>query len=321
MNPARWVFAAALVTAAAAADSGTLRGPVSGYVLDARSRLLRPVNGIPGGATLGEPLRLGFRLNLAAVSAENDYAVVTAFRSAPAPVLLKGLSSGNPQVVRLDGAIGATALDLSDGGAAVLLTSAAEGKLQLIRGLPNQPEALPTADVSGWGGGMAAAAVDPTGTLVLAAAGDGSIFLYKVQGSSLGEPAWIGRVPGAAALSFAGADSAAVGSATTGDVVLFRGLDGALTVSRVAGAEDGVQSAIALRAIGGQELCVAEGSSGRAAMIDLATPAVHWLESPGQASRCGRLGRAVLVLNQAGREPLLLLDVSGPPKVFFVPVN
>ena len=322
MKGARWCFAAtALVTAAAAADSGTLRGPVSGYVLDAHSRSLRPVNGIPGGATLGEPLRLGFRLNLAAVSPENDYAVVTAFRSAPAPVLVKGLSSGNPQIVHLEGAIAATALELSDGGASVLLSSSAEGKLQLIRGLPNQPEVLPAADVSSWDGGMVAANVDPAGTRVLAAAGDGSIFLLEVQGGSLGEPEWIGRVPGAAALSFIGTDSAAAGSATTGDVMLFRGLSGALTVSRVAGAGDGVQSAIALRAIGGQALCVADGSSGRAAMIDLATAAVHWVESPGQASRCDRLGRSVLVLNQAGRQPLLLLDASGPPEVFFVPVN
>ena len=321
MTGGRWYFAAAiLATAASAADRGTVTGPVAGYVLDARSRSLRPVNGIPGGATLGDPLRLAFRLNLAAVSAENDYAVATAFRSGRTAMLLRGLSSGDPQIVPLDGAIEATALELSDGGSVVLLSSAVEGKLQLIRGLPNQPEALAAADVSDWGG-LAAAAVDPSGTLVTAAAVDGSIYVLRVRGTSLGEPEWIGRVPGAAAVSFIGTDGAAVASATTGDVMLFRGLGGALTVSRAAGAGDGIQSAIALRYAGGQELCVVEGSTGKAAMIDLASPAVRWLEPAGQASRCDRLSNSVLALNQAGREPLLLLDTSAAPQIFFVPVN
>ena len=83
-----------------------------------------------------------------------------------------------------------------------------------------------------------------------AAAVDGSVYVLRVQGTSLGEPEWVGRVPGAAAVSFIGTDGAAVGSATTGDVMLFRGLGGALTVSRAAGAGDGIQSAIALRVRG-----------------------------------------------------------------------
>jgi len=313
--------AAIFVIGAAAADSGKVRGPVAGYILDARARSLRPVNGIPGGATLGPPLQLGFRLNLAAVSAEKDFAVVTEFRKAAAPVLVKALSSGSPVIVPLAGSIQATALDLSDGGNAVVVSSVAGGRLQLITGLPDSPVVLPAVDVSGWSGGIVAAAVDPSGMQVLAAAGDGSIYLYAVQGQALSDAQWVGRVPGAAALAFAATGTGVVGSATSGDVMVFRGLGGVPTVSRAAGAADGIESVRALRPAGPDGICVVEGPSGKAGIIDVSAPAVHWLSPSGPASRCDRVNASVLALNQAGRDPLLLLDSSGVPGVFFVPAN
>ncbi len=316
-----WCAAVVCVMAASAADSGTVRGPVSGYVLDARARSLRPVNGIPGGATLGAPLQLGFRLNLAAVSAEKDFAVVTEFRKAAVPVLVKALSSGSPVIVPLTGAIAATALDLSDGGGAAMVCSATDGKLQLITGLPDNPVVLPAVDVSGWNGGIVAGAVDPSGTQVLAAAGDGNIYLYSVQGQALSDAEWVGRVPGASAMAFAATGTGVVGSATSGDVMVIRGLGGVPTVSQAAGAADGIESVRALRPAGPEGICVVEGPSGKAGIIDVSAPAVHWLSPSGPASRCDRLNASVLALNQAGRDPLLLLDSSGVPGIFFVPAN
>ncbi len=311
-----------LVAAAQAAETAAMRGPVSGYVLDARSRSLRPVNGIPGGAALGAAVNLSFRVDQAAVSSDRDYAVVTGYRAAPVPMLVKGLSAQQPAVSAIDGAIPATAMELSDDGTALVLTSAAEGKLQVVVGLPDQPRALPAADVSGWPGGVTAAAIDATGSLVLAVSGDGSVYLLAVHGKSLGTPQWVGQAPGAIAVSFVGSGTAIVGSATSGALTLFRGLGGSLTVSSLADAAQAFQSVRAVRSAGAQRVCVADSASGKVAIVDIGTQEVRWLAASASANRCDRLNGSVLALNQPGREPLLLLDTSPDTSgIFFVPAN
>jgi hypothetical protein len=317
-------LAALLLVAAAApaAETATMRGPIAGYVLDARSRTLRPVNGIPGGAALGAAVNLGFRVDRAAIFTAGDYAVVTGYRATPVPMLVKGLSSQQPAVSAIDGAIPATAMELSDDGTALVLTSAGDGKLQLVTGLPDRPQALPAVDVSGWSGGVTAAAIDATGSQVLAAAGDGSVYLLPVQGKSLGAPQWAGQVPGAAAVSFVGSGTAIVGSATSGALTLFRGLGNSLTVSSLADAAQAFQSVRAVRSAGAQRVCVADSASGKAAIVDIGSQEVRWLPTSASANRCDRLNGSVLALNQPGRDPLLLLDTSSDTSgIFFVPAN
>jgi hypothetical protein len=308
-----------LIVGALAADSYAVRGPVSGYVLDGRSRSLRPVNGIPGGAVLGEPLRLGFAIGLAAVSVEKDYALVIGTRHAAAALVLKGLASGHPLAVRLEGAIAPTAFDLSSMGNTALLWSTRSKELQVITGLPDQPQVFPPIDVSRWMDTIETATISRNGTTLLAASSDGGIYCFEAQERSLSEPKWVARVPGAHALAFLGTSLAVAGSSTSGDVFLFRDLGSTPQVFKIASSLDGIESVGALRAVGEKTVCLVDASTGKAGILDIDNPTMDWLAEG--ANRCDRLNASMMALNEPGTQPFLLLDLTDGAKVFFVPAQ
>src|SRR5882762_3788745 len=53
----------------------TIGGVVSGFLFDAHSRSIRPLQGVPGAATLGDSLQLNIAISTAAVSSRADYAL------------------------------------------------------------------------------------------------------------------------------------------------------------------------------------------------------------------------------------------------------
>ncbi|HEY1217850.1 MAG TPA: hypothetical protein VGF03_02855, partial [Bryobacteraceae bacterium] len=59
----------------------TLSGPRLGLVFDRAAGGLRPISGIPGAATTGEPLALGLTISRAEISPAQDAALVLNARS------------------------------------------------------------------------------------------------------------------------------------------------------------------------------------------------------------------------------------------------
>lgn len=108
-------------------------GPVAGYVFDGAA--LRPINGVPGGATLGEALSLGVAASAAVVSPQLDSAIVTAgdgslhlFRlggHSATEVSWNGVPRGPARVV------------YSPSGTAAAVYAA--GRVRTFGGLPNSP--------------------------------------------------------------------------------------------------------------------------------------------------------------------------------------
>ena len=109
MRTAILLLGVAGATLAWSADAG-VTGPVSGFVVDGRYRVLRPIEGIPGAARIGAPLDLPFPIDQAAVAASQDYALLTAANSDGRPVLVRALRSGAPQITPIDRAIAASAI-------------------------------------------------------------------------------------------------------------------------------------------------------------------------------------------------------------------
>jgi hypothetical protein len=101
-------------------------------------------------------------------------------------------------------------------------------------------------------------------------------------------------------------------------VLLFRDPAGSLAISTLAGARDGISSAIAVRPIGASEVAVVEGG-GRLAAVNLDSSAVAWVDLVGAADRLDSLADGLLVLNSAGTQPLLLLDIARSRTPYFVP--
>jgi hypothetical protein len=301
--------------AAALLPASGINGPVSGFVLDRGARAIRPVNGMPGSATQGDPLPLPFSIGIAAISPRLDFALVTDAAGDGTPSLAVGLRGGEPQMAAIDGAIPADGIVLSESGDTAALYSNRSSRLQFITGLPAQPRAADPIDISSLSGGLTALALDAQGRNGLVVAGDGGI--YRVAGRAALN--WIAGVPGAASAAFlANGSDAVVGSRTTGDVLLLQDAGGNLTISTLAGARDGISSALAVRAINGSEVAVVEGS-GRLAAIDVNTSTVAWIDLAGAADRLEMLAGGLLVLNPAGAKPLLVLDISQGKTAYFIP--
>jgi hypothetical protein len=289
-------------------------GPVSGYVLDDSSHSLRPINGLPGSATLGDPVALPFPAGLAAASVSLDYALLARPRGGTV-FLATGLRSGQPTVAPLTGAMTASGVVLSGSGTVAVLYSDGSHQLQFVSGLPASPVAAAPIDIS-QAGSVAAVAVDGPGSAALLLAADGT--LYRVPSQAAG-PQFIANISGASSVAILpdGTD-AIVGNNATGDVLLVQNFPAASAISTLAGAAEGITSARDVAAVDAHHAAVIDGS-GRLAVIDLDTAGVAWVALAGAAERFHALDTGLLLLNQPGPQALLLFASAQGGTAFFVP--
>ncbi|MDX1984034.1 MAG: hypothetical protein SFV51_27415 [Bryobacteraceae bacterium] len=132
MKQSFWILAAPLLLGAQVAEV-ELTAPALGYVLDNSARSLRPIEGVPGAAILGNRVNLNAFVHHAWLSPNRRHALATS-------------EEGGLLVVKLDGGTGlaraiSTDVPLAaafspDGTAAVVL--AAE-RFEVWRGLPDAP--------------------------------------------------------------------------------------------------------------------------------------------------------------------------------------
>jgi hypothetical protein len=316
MKGLRLLAAGFALCGTAAADSG-IDGPVSGFVLDGRNGAIRPVNGIPGAALLGAPAPIPFEVRAAAVAAGLDYALVAGENGQV--MLARALASASPAVTAIPGAIGGVSrMALSENGSAAVLYSANERRMQVVSGLPGEPRAGAPADASALGE-VTALAVDDAGKHAFAGT---SGAVYSLSGGDVVRVAGAQDVSAIALLN--GGRDLAFASKGTDEIVLVRDAVGAASVLIVGSASAGVNRPVGLQpADGGRQLWVANAGSSAALVFNLAVPgAPESVDLPGPPTRCDRLnGRSVLVFNEAGASPLLLVDWARERKVYFVPVD
>lgn len=318
------LFAALLLGAGTAAASG-INGPVSGFMLDARSRALRPVNGLPGAAVMGAPLAIPFQVQLAAVAPRRDFALAAGFDDNAQVVLVSGLSAAAPAVSSIAGVIGGvTRIALSAGGSAALLYSASSAQLQTLSGLPDNPRAGAAIDVSGLGDAITALAVDDTGAVLVVGTGSqdaGAVYLIPADGAA----ARLAPAHNVSALVLLnGARDVAFASNTSNEIVRVSNIAGTISAQIVGSANDGVSNPVGLAAAkGDSELWVANAGSSSLLVFNLAQPGPpESIDLPSAPTRCDVLnGRSMLVLNDVGQAPLLLLDPEADRAVYFVPVD
>ncbi len=311
MNSRTIPVAVLLVQSAVAlfGQTGQVGGPVIGFAFDSSVRALRPILGIPGASTLGDPLNAGLDLSSAVVAPRQDSAI--AFASDGSLHLLR-LGSGAAEV--LCGACPATASTavFSPSGTAVALYSA--GRAQIVTGLPEAPSAGASFDI---GGNRSRAQAPP-----MAVSDDGAWLLASTPaavnlfGSNGGPRQLLAAGPGALVAFAAGSHDAAIADAT-GAVTLFRDVAGASTAQPLT-SPDAIRHAGALAfSTDGSRLFVASRAEESVASIDIAAGT-----STVAACNCALSGLVpmgkVLRLNELGNGPLWLLDSDGS-RVVFVP--
>ena len=165
---------------ALAQDPQRVGGPVVGFVLD-KAEGVRPILGIPGAATLGQPVLPAAGFDSIVLSPQRDYALALT-EGEQRLVLLRSLSV-SPAAARLDVPPGASRIVLSPAGDAAALYYRDARRVEVLTGLPDSPSVAWSLDLPDLGAGLAALVVSDGGSAILVAtAGEpSSILLFAAD--------------------------------------------------------------------------------------------------------------------------------------------
>jgi hypothetical protein len=155
----------------------TLTGPTLGLFFDPKAHAIRPIWGIPGSATAGQPIDVGFPLAAGMVSPSQDYALVVAGDGSMSAV---AFGPNGPSIQPISGIT--TAPDrmvTSPGGKSAALYYSSSTSIQILTSLPATPQMARQVDLSPL----------PNAPDVFAISDDGSLLLVGVPENAAGSPA------------------------------------------------------------------------------------------------------------------------------------
>ena len=298
-----------------AANSTTLGGPVTGFIFDAPTGVLRPMLGIPGAAYLGAPLVSG--VETASVAPDGSAALVV--QRDGRLMLCGSLRNGTAVTVAINGAIaGVDRFAWAGDGSAAAVYASKNGQAQILSHLAQTPAAGAAIDLSAVPGQLTALAFDGQ-SIILGVSGDsGGVFL-AVSG---GAPQRIAAASTPSAIVLAGADLYFTDqqSQQIWQIQSYGGKPATVLFA----SDSGISSPAGLQiSADGQRLYVANAGSRKLSVYDVATRSLlESLDLNFTPSRLDRFGDpSVFLLNDSGQGPLYVLSDGNPAKisVYFVP--
>ena len=315
---ALWLCIISISAATLLAQEASLSGTISGWVFDSASRSLRPIIGIPGASYLGDPLVAG--LDWAAVAPEGNHAL--ALRAGDL-YSVRGLQS-NPAWTLIEGALPSPGrIAWSADASVAVLSSSVESRIQFVRNLGEGPVAGPPIDLPGR---VSALALDRAGERALVgieAEQEGGLYLVSPDGS----PRLLAPLGRPAAIALAANDrDLFVADRASRQIWELRNFREEATPLLFADDGGGVTDAVGLALSRDGRLLFVASQSGK-------TLDAYALESRSLSSRSALdyepslleplSGRVLFLLKSrgSGNEPLLVLDTSREPTVYFVPVG
>ena len=309
------VFSAGLALAANSAPTA-LSGPRLGLIFDRAAANLRSISGIPGAATTGDPLSLGFLISNAAISPAQDSALVVKTR--PYSVALVRASGGDWAAAQLDVPPAPELMAYSPGGSAAALYYR-DGLVRILTGLPQAAVVAGTIDLSGLPA-VTAMAVSDTGGFVLIAVGQAEpVSLFRAAPGSA--PSLIGSYRSVSSMRlFDGGRQALVADVLANTVYDVADPAGTSVSQVVASAQDGIQGLVAADADSSGRRVFAALSSGTIMIFDRnggATTAIDCACTPTGLYRLA--GPAAFRLTELSSGPLEVLDANNAPRVVVVP--
>ncbi len=303
---------------ALAQDPQRIGGPVVGFVLD-KAEGVRPILGIPGAATLGQPVLPAAGFASIVLSPQRDYALALT-EGEQRLALLRNLSA-SPAAARLDVPPGASRIVLSPAGDAAALYYRDARRVVVLTGLPDSPSVAWSLDLPDLGAGLAALVVSDGGSAILVAtAGEpSSILLFAADV----EYRPLRLVAGSPSLAFlSNSLDAVVGDGASNLVFVVRDVKGAAEFTQIGGQAEGVSRPVAVAAAAGnRRVLVANSEPGGVVSLGLAGEEPLAIPCSCTPTILERLaGGAAFRLSDAGEGPVWLLDVeSSPPRTVFVP--
>jgi DNA-binding beta-propeller fold protein YncE len=302
---------------------GELRGPIIGYVLDASTQAVRPVNGIPGSSVLGEALTLPFPVAAAGFSPRGNFALVISAADDRQANVLSSIGGENI-IYRIEGAItSADEVAINADGSTAALVASSTKQLQIVHGLPEMPSVGPPIDLSSFPGTISAIAVDQAGSNVLIAVSDDHGALYLANDEERA-PRLVANFGSPTALTLLNGDrDVIVADAAVNEITLVRNFATAPDIYRLAGELDGISRPAGLQiSLDGRKLYVANSAS---RSLDIWNFDAQSIEASypldAEPTRLTPLkGFSIFVLNDVGEHPLLLLDAVNTG-TYFVPAG
>ena len=290
---------------------GELRAPVLGYLLQEDPLELRAISGIPGAAIRGEPLPLPEGVTRLRLAPGHGFAMAERGESDPPAVLL--LDGGATLAAPVSGALARASLVVfSPRGSAAALYSAGEARVQVLTGLPLQPQV--SRDIAA--SGLVALAVSDDGEMLLTADEQGLVYVSRVAGER--QPVF--RAEGLASMTFLPQRSeAVVGDRSRGEVFLLGGFDDAIYSRLIASGLEGLGAVRA--ATDGLSVLVAGSEGARAWIVDIASATARSLDLPASPAFLEplRLPDAYLFASPPGEPAWLLMKSPDETRSYFIP--
>ena len=297
---------------------GRMSGPLLGYVFDSTAESLRPILGIPGAATLGDPLDLGRSLASAAISPQQDYFLAVAQQDQE--VLLGRLEAEQPSVTPiLEARRGAERIALSPTGNWAALYHRGVQRIQLIAGLPLRPTLTRDLDLSALPGSLNALAISDAGLVLVSVGEAGSLVGFDDRGESR----YLAAAGQASSIAFLeNRDDAVVADRSANTVAVIRNVTGVVEWIPLATEKDGISAPRAVEVSSdNRRAFVANSGRGDVVILDLTGGVLSRLSCPCAVSGFERLkGPSRFRLTPVTEAPLWVLDGdTEEARVVFVP--
>ena len=300
-------IATILLASAGRAQEVTWSAPVLGYIFDGTSGSIKTIAGVPGAASVEAMVASGVKLQQAHIAPGRKFAIVETLDEG---TVLLDWSNGDTVVRSLSGAIGSiTAVAFSPSGSTAAIVSRTAGKVQVWRGLPNDP------------GVQREIASEASG---LAIADDGSVATIQADGVyslDSGEPRLLASGEYAAIAFRPGTNNLAAAGRFSDSVTMLR--TGAES-SRLASADDGVAEPVGLQfSSDGTKLVIANRRNRSVTVANVNTGRSTSLPCECDATVVSATSSGgVFRITDSYDQPIIFLDANSPePRLFVVPVS
>jgi hypothetical protein len=312
------LVAAALIAPVAAGQLVTrVSGPVIGYVWYAQQHQLRPLQGVLGSATVGDPVDLGVEISDAL-----ELGASRLLLTSRGPVLLAvDLSMDPPSVGRVAGASFSPALAVSSPlGSAAALYDRATKTIAIVTGLPESPRVAHRIDVLQLN----------TPVTTMAVSDDGSTLVYAVSGGELASLfSWNARsgvrplidTSAVSALALLAGNGVAVANPRDNEVFLVSSLTGSARRRTLAGPGQGISNPVGLAAApNSARIHVANGGSSNVTTFEVTGRLVSNRRCNCEISGFRLVGESIYRLTDQLDRTLFLFDArSAESRILFVP--
>ena len=298
---------------------GSLAGPVVGYLFDSSVKMFRPISGIMGSSTVGEPIDAGLQVSFGVSLPDSRHVIAAPDAGADLVSIDMGIL---PPVVRaIQGAEKSISeISISPLGKAAALLYPSPRRIQIVTGLPNTPSIALEIPAEGMPPGVIqhVAVNDDASALLMSIADQDIETIYRwnrTEGYRVLAP-----VAHVEALGFVGTSDAVYVDSVRNEVFLVHVVKGEWFIQFISGGSDGVSRPVGIGVTSNKEIHIANADTGTVMAFDVAGNQLRILSCGCSVSGLFPIGPDTFRLTDGLHQTIYLLSGSGfENRIAFVP--